>query len=448
MNRFRIAVIDDEPIVVREIKRGLSKDQCEVETFLDGESALQRFEQVDFDLVLCDVRLPGISGLDVLRAVRQQRPQSEVILITAYGSLDSAIEAIRAGAFHYVTKPVKMAELRLLVNRALEKVMLVREKEALKEALFSQSRPGEIIGNSRAMLDVFRLIDKVAALDSNVLIQGESGTGKEMVARALHQRSARKDQPFVSFNCGGFTEELITNELFGHEKGAFTGATETKIGLLEAAHKGTIFLDEIGEMPVSMQVKLLRFVEERTLLRVGGVKPLPVDVRLIAASNKDLKELVKARAFREDLFYRLNVVLITVPPLRARPDDIPLLIRHFLSKYSRAFGKEVTGVSAEVLDILCGYPFPGNVRELENIIERAVALADEAEISARDLPSDLRELQMSSLESQTWLSLEEKEKQYIQQVLTKTNYRKSLAAAILGVPRTTLWRKMKRHGLV
>jgi len=448
MERFRIAVIDDEPIIGREIKRGLSKEpQYEVETFLDGESALQRLEQTGFDLLLCDLQLPAMSGLEVLQAARRRLPNCEVILITAHGSVDSAIEGIRAGAFHYVTKPVKMADLRLLVKRALEKVTLVREKETLKEALFSQNRPAEIIGNSKAMLSVFRLIEKVAPLDSNVLIQGESGTGKEMIARALHQRSGRRQQPYVSFNCGGFTEELITNELFGHEKGAFTGATETKIGLLEAAHRGTIFLDEIGEMPATMQVKLLRFVEERTLLRVGGIRPLPIDVRLVAASNQDLKEMVKAHAFREDLYYRLNVVMIPLPPLRARPDDIPLLIRSFLAKYSRAFGKEVKGVSAEVLDTLCRYPFPGNVRELENIIERAVALSDEPEISARDLPSDLRELSMRTIEAAPRLTLEEMERKYIQEVLTKTNHRKSLAAEILGLPRTTLWRKMKQHGL-
>ena len=448
MERFRIAVIDDEPIIGREIKRGLSKEpHYEVETFLDGESALQRLEQMGFDLLLCDLRLPAMSGLEVLQAARRRLAHCEVILITAHGSVDSAIDAIRAGAFHYVAKPVKMADLRLLVKRALEKVTLVREKEALKEALFSQNRPAEIIGNSKTMLNVFRLIEKVAPLDSNVLIQGESGTGKEMIARAIHQRSGRRQQPYVCFNCGGFTEELITNELFGHEKGAFTGATETKIGLLEAAHRGTIFLDEIGEMPATMQVKLLRFVEERTLLRVGGIKPLPVDVRLVAASNQDLKEMVKAHTFREDLYYRLNVVMIPLPPLRARPDDIPLLIRNFLEKYSRAFGKEVKSVSSEVLDILSRYPFPGNVRELENIIERAVALSDEPEISARDLPSDLRELSMRSIEAAPRLTLEEMERKYIQEVLIKTNYRKSLAAEILGLPRTTLWRKMKQHGL-
>jgi DNA-binding NtrC family response regulator len=448
MDGFRIAVIDDEPIIGREIKRGLSKEPLyQVETFTDGESALERLEQTSFDLILCDLRLPEMSGLEVLQAARRRLPHCEVILITAHGSVDSAIDAIRAGAFHYVTKPVKMADLRLLVKRALEKVTLVREKETLKEALFSQNRPAEIIGNSKAMLPVFRLIEKVAPLDSNVMIQGESGTGKEMIARAIHQRSGRSQQPYVSFNCGGFTEELISNELFGHEKGAFTGATETKIGLLEAAHRGTIFLDEIGEMPASMQVKLLRFVEERTLLRVGGVKPLPIDVRLIAASNQDLKEMVKAHTFREDLYYRLNVVMIPLPPLRARPDDIPLLIRCFLEKYSRAFGKEVKGVSSEVLEILSRYPFPGNVRELENIIERAVALSDDPEISARDLPSDLRELSMQSIESAPRMTLEEMERRYIRDVLIKTNHRKSLAAEILGLPRTTLWRKMKQHGL-
>jgi transcriptional regulator with PAS, ATPase and Fis domain len=295
---------------------------------------------------------------------------------------------------------------------------------------------------------VFRLIGKIAPLDCNVLIQGESGTGKEMVAKALHQRNPRCQQPFISFNCGGFADELIANELFGHEKGAFTGANETKIGLLEAAHKGTIFLDEIGQMPMSMQVKLLRFVEERVLIRVGGVKTQTLDVRLIAASNEDLKTLVNKENFREDLYYRLNVVTIKLPPLRERQDDIPLLVRHFIDRYNRAFGKNVKSVSAETLDILAQYPFPGNVRELENIVERAVALSEDNIISSRDLPSDLRDLQMSSLKEQAWLSLEEKEKQYIRKVLEKTNYRKQRAAEILKLPRTTLWRKMKRHGLV
>jgi len=444
---FKIAVVDDEPIVCRETKRALAKEHYAVETFSDGETALQRLEQTDFDLILCDLRLPGLNGLDLLKSVRRRRPDCEVIIITAYSSLDTAIEAIQAGAFHYVTKPIKMVELKMLIKRVLDKVLLVREKKALKEILFSQNRPADFIGNSKAMLDVFQLIGKVAPLDCNVLLQGESGTGKEMVARALHQRNPRSQQPFISFNCGGFSEDLIANELFGHEKGAYTGATETKIGLLEAAHQGTIFLDEISEMPLSMQVKLLRFVEERTLIRVGGVAPHAVDVRLIAASNQDLKELVKNQSFREDLYYRLNVVTVTLPPLRNRRADIPLLAHHFLSKYSKAFGKEIKGISEGAMEILFQYPFPGNVRELENIIERAVALSDDSMIASRDLPSDLRELCMSNLDGQSWPSLEEKEKQYIQQVLIKTNYRKNLSAKILNLPRTTLWRKMKHHGL-
>jgi two-component system response regulator AtoC len=447
MDRSRIAVIDDEPIVGREVKRGLAKDLYEVETFLNGESALKRMDEMSFDVVLCDVRMPGIGGMDVLKEIRARHPGSEVILITGRGSVDSAIEAVRAGAFHYVTKPIKMADIRLLVKRALEKVALVREKEALKQVLLSQTRTDEIIGNSEAMTAVFQMIEKVAPLDCSVLIHGESGTGKEMVARALHRQSPRKDKPFVSFNCGGFTEDLITNELFGHEKGAFTGAAETKIGLLEAAQGGTIFLDEISEMPPSMQVKLLRFVEERKLLRVGGVSPLPVDVRLVAASNRDLKEMVNARAFREDLFYRLNVVVVNLPPLRLRKDDIPLLVSCFLNKYCMAFGKETKSVTDEVIDIFNQYPFPGNVRELEHIVERAVALADSDEISVRDLPSDLRELSMTRFETKAWPTLDEREKQYIKEVLTKTDHNKSLAAETLGLPRTTLWRKMKRHGL-
>jgi len=447
MDRPRIAVLDDESIVRRELTRGLEKEGYDTETFSNGESTLARLKESQFDLLLCDLRLPDLSGLEVMKAARAADPTMEVIILTGFASVDSAIEAIRAGAFHYVTKPVKMAELKVLVQRALEKVALVREKEALKEALFSETRPSGIIGHSRPMQEVFRLIEKVAPLDCSVLIQGESGTGKEVVARALHEGGPRSSRPFVSFNCGGFTEELIANELFGHEKGAFTGATSTKVGLLEAADTGSILLDEIGEMPPSMQVKLLRFVEERTVMRVGGVRPIPVDVRLIAASNRDLKGMTRTHDFREDLYFRLNVVVISLPPLRERFEDLPLLVEHFLRKYAPAFGKKITGVSSEFLEVLSQYPFPGNVRELGNIIERAVALSDDTEIGLRDLPSDLRELSMRSVEGEAWPSLEERERDYIQKVLALTDGHKSRAADILGIPRTTLWRKMKRLGL-
>ena len=367
--------------------------------------------------------------------------------MTGYGSIDTAVEAIRAGAFHYLAKPLKIAELRSLAEHALEKVKLIREKELLKKALFSQSRQQYLIGHSPAIQQVLGLVKKVCSLNCNVLILGESGTGKELVARALHFLGVRREHPFICFNCGGFTEELIANELFGHEKGAFTGAFDTQIGLLEAAHRGTIFLDEIGAMPASMQVKLLRFVQERSLIRVGGIKPIPVDVRLVAAGNQDLKAAVDRKQFREDLYYRLNVVLIDLPPLRSRKDDIPLLIRHFLNKYSGQFGKTISDIEPEALEILMQYPFPGNVRELENIVERAVALTDRTVLGPRDLPGDLQQLSISSFESDSWPSLEEKEKEYIRQVLIKTDRRKAAAAEILKIPRTTLWRKMKRLGL-
>ena len=441
----RVAVIDDEAIVCREIKRGLEKDNYVVETFTQGESALNRLSQIPFDLVLCDLMLRDHSGLEVLKTIKTRYPQTEVIIITGYSSIETSIEAIQAGAFHYVTKPLKMAELKALAARAIEKAYLVKEKETLKKALDSRSRYPELIGQSHLMQEVFRLIDKVSPLVCNVLIQGESGTGKELVARAIHLQGPRRDRPFMSFNCGGFTEELIANEIFGHEKEAFTGATQKKIGLLEAAHTGTVFLDEISAMPTSMQVKLLRFIQERTLLRVGGVKPIQVDARIIAASNQDLAEAVTNQTFREDLFYRLNVVCITLPPLRDRKEDVPLLVRHFLAKYTQAFSKKVKGLAPNTMEVLLNYPFPGNVRELENIIERAVALTDESIISPHDLPPDLQRLAISG--QNVWPSLEKKEREYIRQVLIKTNHKKGLAAEILKIPRTTLWRKMKRLGL-
>ncbi|PKN24032.1 MAG: Fis family transcriptional regulator [Deltaproteobacteria bacterium HGW-Deltaproteobacteria-21] len=447
MEPLRVAVIDDEPIACREMKRALEKDHYAVETFSRGEDALRQMERAPFDLVVCDLKLQGENGLQVLRKTKEKNPQTEFIIVTGYGSLDSAIEAIQSGAFHYVTKPIKQAVLRGLASKALEKVRLVKEKEVLKKALYDQGKQKEIIGHSPAMQEVFRLIEKMAPLTCNVLIQGESGTGKELVARALHFHGPRRNLPFVPFNCGGFTEELITNELFGHEKGAFTGAVNVKIGLLEAAQGGTIFLDEIGEMPPSMQVKLLRFIQERSFLRVGGTRPIEVDVRIIAASNQNLSEAVREKKFREDLYYRLNVVLISIPPLRQRLDDIPVFLRYFLSRYGQAFGKEITGADPDVLEVLQNYPYPGNVRELENIVERAVALADEGTIRLKDLPSDLQRLSVKSIEGGGLPSLEEKEREYIRKVLIETNYQRAQAAKVLKIPRTTLWRKMKRLGL-
>ena len=444
---FRIAVIDDEPIACREIRRGLASDLYDIQTFGTGEAALEEMARDPFDLVLCDLRLPSMSGFDVLKSIRAGHPGTEVIVITGYGSVDTAIEAIQAGAFHFVSKPVKMGELKSLVSRALEKIKLSREKEILKRSLFYHSRQQYLIGHSPAIQEVLALVKKVCSLNCNVLIHGESGTGKELVARALHFLGSRKESPFMAFNCGGFSEDLIANELFGHEKGAYTGAVETKIGLLESANKGTLFLDEIGIMPMSMQIKLLRFLQERTLIRVGGTKQIPLDVRIIAAGNQDLKKAVEKNQLREDLFYRLNVVQITLPPLRDRKEDISLLIHHFLKKYNLQFGKSVTRIDPEVEEILSQYPFPGNVRELENIVERAVALTDRDVMTIRDLPGDLLSLSIGSLKQEQWPSLEEHANNYIRKVLIKTNYNRIETARILNMTRTTLWRKLKELSL-
>ena len=446
---MRVAVIDDESITCREIKKGLLRQtDFEVETFPDGESAIAQMGQTCFDLVICDLKLPGIDGIGVLNTVKKRFPDTEVILITAHGTVDVAVRAIQGGAFHFVSKPFKMEVLTSLAVRALETVRLVKETQALKKTLFNQSRQQYLIGHSPAMQQVMTLVKKVCSLNCNVLILGESGTGKELTARALHFIGERREKPFVAFSCGGFTDELIANELFGHEKGAFTGAVDTKIGLLESAHTGTIFLDEVGLMPMTMQAKLLRFIQERNLTRVGGLSPIPVDVRLIAATNQDLTREVEQQSFREDLYFRLKVVTLTLPPLRTRKEDIPLLIHHFLERYNRQFKKKITGIDGEALALLNQYPFPGNVRELENIVERAVALSDGSQITCRDLPADILELSFTSLESEgDWKSLREVERAYIRKVLQSTGYNKVRTAQILELPRTTLWRKIKQFKL-
>ncbi len=444
--KFRIAVVDDEEIVCKRLKRFLEKEGYLVETFLDGESFLQRMANNPFNLVVLDLKLPQMDGLQVLERIKTISADTEVIIVTAYGSIESAIEATKIGAFHYITKPIKLDEFYSYVNKAKEKVFLTLENKQFKETL-ARYTFRELVGKSSKMQKVYELIIKVAPVDCNVLIQGETGTGKELVAKAIHYHSPRKRAPFVSFNCGGFTEELIASELFGYEKGAFTGAYYTKIGLLESANGGTVFLDEIGEMPLSMQVKLLRVLQEKKIMRVGGVKPISLDVRIIAATNRDIKKMVEEGTFREDLFYRLNVVNIVLPPLRERKEDIPLLINHFLNKYNALFGKDIKGISQEALSKVLTYPFPGNVRELENMIERAVALAEKKEITLEDLPPDLNTFEIKTEETITISPLEEQEKNYIKQVLEQTGYNKIKAAKILGLSRTTLWRKMKKYGL-
>lgn len=448
MTMLRLAIVDDEEIVCRRLAQALGKeDALAIEAFIIGRSFLERMMQEPFDIVLLDMRLPDMDGLEILSRIKALRPETEVVIITGYKSVESAVEAIRKGAFHYIAKPVNLAEIRLLVHKVREKIALRQENQRLREALKGDAGLRAIVGNSPAMQEMFTLIRKVAPVDCNVLIQGGSGTGKALVARAIHQLSANKEHPFVCFNCGGFTDELINSELFGYERGAFTGATTTKVGLLESAAGGTVFLDEIGEMPLAMQVKLLHVLQEREILRVGGTKPIELDIRIIAATNKDLKHEVEVGSFREDLYFRLNVVTINLPSLAERREDIPLLIRFFIDKYSLAFHKQISGMQPQALDILCHYSFPGNVRELENIIERAVALTDDSEISPRDLPGDLQDLRFDTLEGDGMPTLAEMERRYIAKVLASTNYNKGLTAQILDIPRTTLWRKLKAYGL-
>lgn len=445
----RLAIVDDEITVCRRLKGVLDAEGYTTEAFQAGEPFWKRMESFPFQIVFLDLTLPDTTGMEILTRLKGRYAEAEVIIITGHGSIDSAIEAIKKGAYHYITKPFKLEEIRVLAAGAREKIALLQENRRLREACIGGDEYFKgFIGTSPAMQEIFNMIKKVAMVDCNVLLQGESGTGKELVAKSIHRLSPRKDCPFISFNCGGFTEELISNELFGHEKGAFTGATLTKIGLLESAAGGTVFLDEIGEMPVSMQVKLLRVLQEKRILRVGGTRPIELDIRIIAASNKDIKKACLEGSFREDLFYRLNVVTLNIPRLSQRKADIPLLIAAFIEKYSRPFGKKITRISPQALGILSRYDFPGNVRELENIIQRAIALTEGEVIGEEGLPDDLQKLEINTIDGEGLQSLEEIERQHIVKVLQKTGENKNLAGKILNLPRTTLWRKLKHYNLL
>jgi len=446
---IRAAVVDDEKTVCLRLKQVMDAEGYDTETFQTGESFLARMAAYAFQIIFLDLSLPDMDGMQILSNLKANHPESEVIIITGHSSLDSAIEAIKKGAFHYVAKPFKLEEIRVLAAGAREKLDLRLENLRLRDACTNgEAFLKGFIGTSPAMQEIFSMIKKVATVDCNVLLQGESGTGKELVAKSIHRLSPRKDSPFISFNCGGFTEELISNELFGHEKGAFTGATVTKVGLLESAAGGTVFLDEIGEMPASMQVKLLRVLQEKRILRVGGTRPIDLDIRVIAASNKDIKKACLDGSFREDLYYRLNVVTLHIPRLSQRKEDIPLLIAAFIDKYSRPFGKKVARIAPRALDILMRYDFPGNVRELENIIQRAIALTEGDEIGEQVLPDDLRQLEINMIDGEGLPTLEEVERRHIAKVLQKTGGNKNLTGKILDLPRTTLWRKLKQYKLL
>jgi two-component system response regulator PilR (NtrC family) len=386
-----ILVVDDEKSMRELLTIMLEKEGHQVSTAANGDTAVKLIHNKVFDLVLSDIRMRGTSGIDVLEAVKKAHPNTPVVMMTAYASADTAVEAMKKGAYDYISKPFNVEDLQILIKNAVEKKNLSDENSLLKTALKDKYGFSNIIGNSTVMQKVFQLIEKVAQSNATVLISGESGTGKELVAKAIHFTGIRKNYPFISINCGAVPENLLESELFGHEKGAFTSADSAKTGLMEAAHKGTFFLDEVGEAPLPIQVKLLRVLQERELTRLGGTEPIPVDLRIIAASNRDLSKSVQNKEFREDLFYRLNVIPLRLPDLRERKDDIPLLIEHFLEKCNQAHPNKasVVGVDTEAMEFLENHPWPGNVRELENVIERGVVLATGEYIQASDLPPEI-----------------------------------------------------------
>lgn len=449
MKKARILVVDDEQIARENLEYILKKEGYEVVSVESGVTALKKLSTTEFDLVLTDLKMKLVDGMEVLVRTKELYPNTEVVMITAYATVNTAIEAMQKGAYHYIPKPYKVDEARMIVKRALERKQLKDELRNLKQYVSEKSEASPIIGKSRKMQELLKMVVQIAPTDCSVLIFGETGTGKELIARTIHLQSNRKNERFLAFNCGAFTEELIANELFGHEKAAFTGATSTKIGLIETATGGTVFLDEIGDMPSSMQVKLLRVIEEKSLLRVGGTQPIAVDIRLVAATNKDLQKEVKDGRFRKDLFYRLNVISLHIPPLAERKDDIPILVHHFLDQYARAQGKRIDGFSNEALETLTNYEFPGNVRELENIVERAVALCNGQSVSPKHLPQELEtfSFKVSRHPNRRIPTLEENEREYIQWVLKNVNFNKSAAAENLGIDRVSLWRKLKRWGL-
>ncbi|MGW8195348.1 MAG: sigma-54-dependent transcriptional regulator [Desulforhopalus sp.] len=445
--KYTVVVADDDPVFCKQVTRIIEPEVDAIRICHSGKQVFDIVANEKVELVLLDLHLPDIHGLKILEMLKAANSDTEVVIITGHSTIDTAVAAIQQGAGNYLCKPVKRHDLLIAVQSAREKVMLRRENRWLRESLDSHEQSDGIIGQSPAVAELRKTIRKVAPLDCNVLIQGGTGTGKQLVARAVYQRSNRRDRQFVTFNCGGFAEELIANELFGHEKGAFTGATSTKAGLLESGNGGTVFLDEIGEMSLSMQAKLLHVIEEKRIFRLGSTTPIDLDIRIIAATNRHLREISRQGTFREDLYYRLNVVNIELPPLARRMEDLPLLINHFVNVYNRQFGKNISSVSPEAMEILMSYDYPGNIRELENILQRGLALSEGGTICAHHLPEDIKHFSFASPDHHSLQSLADLEKEHIKRVLKFTGGDRKLTAAILGLPRTTLWRRIKQYRL-
>ncbi len=457
MLKDKILVADDEKSMREFLDIMLKKEGYKVTLASNGEEVMKLIEKDIFDLALVDIRMPRQDGISALKRIKSISPETVVIMMTAYASADTAIKAMKEGAYDYITKPFKIDEIKLIIQNALEKKHLQKENLLLKQVVRDRYHFENIIGQSSKMLELYDLLEKVAPTKTNILITGESGTGKELVAKAIHYNSPRKDKPFVTLNCGAIPESLIESELFGHLRGAFTDAISTKKGLFEVADEGTIFLDEISELPLMMQVKLLRVLQDGEFKRVGGTEDIRVDVRIISATNKNLEEAVREKQFREDLFYRLNVIQVKIPSLRERKEDIPLLTSHFLKRYSEELGKQISQISPEALRVLVQYDYPGNVRELQNIIERAMALETSQELTAQNLSSYIEEqlpnkkraldLEIPSEGVDLEKIVEDVERTLLLKALDRTKGIKKKAAELLHINFRSMRYRLEKYGL-
>jgi DNA-binding NtrC family response regulator len=450
MDKARILVVDDEESMCRFMEIMLKKEGYHVSSSQDGSTALELVKSENYDLVIADLMMPEMSGLELLSRAKSVKPDLDFIMMTAFASVDSAIEALKSGAFDYVTKPFKVDEIKIAVSKSLEQKKITRENVRLKKELQTEWSFDCFVGNSLQIVKMKKMAKKIARSDSTVLIEGESGTGKELIARAIHHQSPRSDKPFVTINCAALPESLLESELFGHVRGSFTGAIKDKEGLITTADEGTFFLDEVAMTSPAIQAKLLRVLEEKEITPVGGTAPIKVDVRLIAATNADLEQEVKLGNFRADLYYRLQVIPIRIPPLRERKDDIKLLSTYFVRKYCRKIKLGEKSITDEAMERLLSYRWPGNVRELENTIEHAVLLSKGSQMTPEDLPQKVkegREVDLITDAQPTTPTLETIEKAYILWVLNQTGWQKSRAASILGIDSSTLYRKIEKYKL-
>ena len=440
--KISILVVDDELSIRESLSGWLQQDGYEVESAADGPAALAKAQETHYDIMLLDVKMPRMDGITVLKTLRESNADTAVVVMTAHGAIQDAVEAMKLGAHDYLLKPFDLEEMSLIIEKLVQVQTLAMENLILKDRVATISRFENLVGQSPPMLQLFETIVDVAQSDATVLLTGETGTGKELVARSIHAQSPRCYGPFIAINCGAFTEHLLESELFGHEKGAFTDASYTKKGRLEMAHGGTLFLDEVGDISIKMQIDLLRVLETREFTRVGGTVPLHSDFRVIAATHQDLQEGIRKKTFRQDLYYRLNVIHVQVPPLRERPEDIPLLAQHFLRRYATETNKKVDSILPEAMEAMRRYSWPGNVRELENALERAVVVGKGRQLKPADLP-----FVVGAEEEVAGLSLEDMERRYIAQVLASAKGHISNAAKVLRINRTTLYHKIKKYGL-